>query len=241
MPENQPRGGMSRRQIIREKRRRERQRKRLITTAAIAGAALVVAALLIYPSLRPIGEIVTITPRAHPMAEGAAMGDPNAPVTLEEFSDFQCPACRSWYQTVEPLIIENYVASGQVRFVYRNFPFIGPESFQAANASMCAAEQGRFWDYHDMLFANQTGENIGAFTTRRLTAFAETLGLDVDAFNECLRSNRYQEEINQDLARGRNAGVRGTPTIMLNGRIMQSSSYEFLQQQIEALLAAAGQ
>lgn len=230
----------SRRERIREKRQRDRQRRRLTIVLIVAGAALIVAAILIIPSLRPVGEIVAPQDREHPRAEGTAMGDPDAPVVLEEFSDFQCPACRIWYESTELQIIQEYVDSGEVYFIYRNFPFIGNESFAAANASLCAAEQGRFWDYHDLLFANQIGENVGAYRTQRLQAFAEYLNLDTGAFNACLASNRYQDSINEDLARGRSLGVNSTPSIVINDQLMPSNALPTLQQQIEAILADAG-
>ncbi len=238
-------GAKARREMLREKRQRERQRRRLTIVLIVAGVALVVAAALIYPSLQPIGDILPAPEREHPQAEGTAMGDPNAPVVLEEYSDFQCPACRVWYQTVEPEIVENYVKTGQVYMVYRHYPFLddrsaGSESDQSANASMCAADQGRFWEYHDLLFTNQAGENIGAFSDRRLVAFAETLGLDMQAFNACFESNAFRSEINRDASQAVSLGLPGTPSILLNGQRAADNSWPTLQAQIEALLAAAG-
>jgi protein-disulfide isomerase len=238
-------GARARREMLRDKRQRERQRRRLTIILIVAGVALVVAAALIYPSLQPVGDIVAAPERDHPMAEGTAMGDPNAPIMVEEYSDFQCPACRVWYQTVEPEIVENYVKTGQVYLVYRHYPFLddrvaGSESDQSANASMCAAEQNRFWDYHDLLFTNQTGENIGAFSNRRLVAFAESLGLDMEAFNACFNSNAYSNEINRDTSQAAALGLPGTPSILVNGQRLADNSLQTLQGQIEALLAADG-
>ena len=164
------------RQAIREKRRQDKQRQRLITILVVVGVALVIAALLIAPSIRnslaPVGDIIDITPNPRPMVNGTAMGDPNAPVLIEVYEDFQCPACRIYSNDVAPLIAENHVANGEVYYVFRQYPFIddrapGAESDQAANASLCAAEQGRFWDYHDFLFANWNGENQGSFRDLR--------------------------------------------------------------------------
>jgi protein-disulfide isomerase len=117
------------------------------------------------------------------------------------------------------------VATGQVYYVYRHFPFlddqaINKESDQAANASMCAAEQNRFWDYHDMLFANWNGENQNAFSNNRLIAFAEALDLDMQAFNECFESNAYEEEIDAELAEGQSIGIQGTPSVLVNGLLI---------------------
>jgi protein-disulfide isomerase len=151
------------------------------------------------------------------LADGLAMGDPNAPVVVEVFEDFQCPACRAFTEGVEAQLIDStYIASGQVYYIFRQYPFLddrvvtSKESDQASNASMCAMEQGRFWDYHDMLYANQQGENEGAFNDKRLQTFAEALGLDMTAFNACFKENRYSEEISQDLNLGQGRNVTGT-------------------------------
>jgi protein-disulfide isomerase len=241
------------RQAIREKRRRDRQRQRLITILVVVGVALVIAALLIAPSIRnslvPVGEIIEVTPETRPMADGTAMGDPDAPVLIEVYEDFQCPACRIYSNEVEPLVTENHVANGEVYYVFRQYPFLddrasNKESDQAANASMCAAEQGRFWDYHDILFANWSGENQGSFSDKRLLAFAETLGLDTEAFTACFEENRYQDQIQADLAAGNAAGVQGTPSVLVNGEIVRPGyvpTYEDIKRMIEISLPNSSQ
>ncbi|MEW6569399.1 MAG: thioredoxin domain-containing protein [Chloroflexota bacterium] len=110
--------------------------------------------MVIYPSLKPVGEIVGITPQADPSAPGRVLGEAEAPVLIELYEDFQCPACGAFTRSIKPLLVQNFVATGQTRLAFRHFAFIGPESLRAAEASMCADEQGRFWDYHDLLFAN---------------------------------------------------------------------------------------
>ena len=133
------------------------------------------------------------------------------------------------------------MATGKVRFIYRNFVIIGPESMGAARASMCAAEQERFWDYHDMLFANHTGENVGDYIDRRLLAFAEMLGLDDGRFRSCLSSGRYDDQINQDKARGQSVGVASTPSFIINGQLVQGAlPFSEFQKVIEAELAKIG-
>jgi protein-disulfide isomerase len=192
---------------------------------------------------------VQITPEARPLVDGAALGDPNAPVLVEVWEDFQCPACRTYSSEIEPLVVDNYVASGKARYVFRHYPFLddraaSKESDQAANASMCAAEQGMFWEYHDYLFANWNSENAGAFSDKRLVAYGEALGLDMAAFNACFEENRFQDDIQQDLADGTRAGVTGTPSVFVNGQIIKPGfvpSYEDIAQAIEAALTSAGQ
>ena len=241
------------RQAIREKRRRDRQRQRIITMLVVVGVALVIVALLIAPSIRnslaPVGEIIEITSNPRPMAEGTAMGDPNAPVLIEVYEDFQCPACRIYSDEVEPLVAENHVANGEVYYVFRQYPFIddrapGNESDQAANASLCAAEQDRFWDYHDILFANWNGENQGSFSDKRLLAFAETLGLDMEAFTACFEENRYNDQIQADLAAGDAANIQGTPSVLVNGELVKPGfvpTYEDLKRMIEISLPSSSE
>jgi protein-disulfide isomerase len=208
---------MQRRPEIRERRKKERRRQRLTFVLVVLAAVLVVIAGMLSSRLAPIGEIVTIIPGSHPQAEGTQLGDPNAPVLIEIYEDFQCPGCQAFTQSIEPQVVDAYVATGQARLVYRHYPIIGPESLQAAHASMCAEEQGRFWDYHDLLFANQQGENQGAFADRRLVAFAEALGLDMEAFETCFDDQRYEDQINADYAAGREVGVTATPSVFVNG------------------------
>jgi protein-disulfide isomerase len=241
----------SKRQLIREQRLKRKRRQRLITILVVTGVALIVVALLVYPSLKnavtPVGDIVMITPKARPQPDGTAMGDQDAPVLIEVWEDFQCPACRNFSLEVETLIAENYVAPSKVRYVFRQYPFLDErvpsnESQQSANASMCASEQDRFWDYHDMLFANWSGENEGAFSDRRLVAFAESLSLDMDQFNACFRANRYRTEINQDKADGQQAGVSGTPSVFVDGLQLTPGfvpSYQEVSDAVEAALASS--
>jgi len=239
----------SKRQLIREQRAKKSQRQRLITILAVVGVALVVAAVLIGPSLRsslaPVGEVVEIEPIERPFVDGRAMGVTDAPVLVEVWEDFQCPACKNFSEAVEPMIAETYIANGDVRYVYRHFPFIDgqsatKESQNSANASMCASEQERFWDYHDMLFANWDGENRGSFNDKRLIAFAETLGLDMEGFNECFDDNTYKAEIDADKNNGVQLGVTGTPSVFVNGQVLTPGfvpSFQELSAAIDAELA----
>ncbi|MBE0408439.1 MAG: DsbA family protein [Anaerolineales bacterium] len=242
----------TKREAIRERRRKAQKQKRLMLFLIIIGIALLVTALLIVPNLdifNPETEVIQITPIDRPMVDGSSIGDATASVILEVFSDFQCTACREFARSVEPLLIQNHISTGQVLLIYRQYPFLddrnpGNESKQAANASLCAAEQDRFWDYHDILFANLTGVNVGSFTDRKLIAFAETLGFDMDLFESCFRENRYRSVIDQDIALGRERNVTGTPSVFINGEIVRPGfvpSYQDLQEAINAALATPGQ
>jgi len=244
-----PEKRMSKRQRMREKRQRQARMQRLGIIVIIVVGALLVAYALIYPNLKTAGEIITVEPNPRPLAEGTAMGDPNAPVRIDVFEDFQCPACRTYSEEIETRITETYVATGQVYYVFHQYPFIdrasvNKESQQAANASMCAAEQSLFWEYHDILFANWNGENAGAFNDKRLVAFAETLDMDMDLFNNCFEEDRYRDEIQTDFELGTEMGVSGTPSVFVNGQHITPGfvpGFEDLQQAIEAALIQAGQ
>jgi len=214
---------MSKRQERRAKLQRQQQQQRLTVIGLIVlGAALVVLAVA-WLQVRSVSEIITVTPAALPNADGLSLGDTNAPVTIDVFEDFQCPACQLFTENTETLIIQNLVATGKTRYVFHNYPFLddrqgkGGESDQAANASMCANEQGKFWEMHSILYANWDGENRGAFSDRRLQAMAESIGLDMSAFNACFSANKYEADIQADLDLGKEMGVSGTPTVFVNG------------------------
>jgi protein-disulfide isomerase len=196
----------------RNRQTRAKQRQRLFTIIAVSVAAVVVAAMLIWPYVRPAYE-----GRERPQASENSMGDPNAPVTVEEFSDFQCPFCRQFATEKEPDFVAKYVETGQVYFTYTPFSFLGPESIRAAEAAYCAMDQGKFWDYHDIIFDNQGGENTGALSDERLKEFASRLKLDNAAFNQCFDGNKYQQKVNDNVEYGRGKGVNATPYFLING------------------------
>jgi protein-disulfide isomerase len=253
--------GMSRRELRRENRRRADQRRRLFWIGLVTVVAVIVAFLLILPSIRPIGAIATAVPLERPQVQANTTGDPNAPIKIEEFSDFQCPFCKRFYDETEALLVENYVATGKVYFVYRsagnwvsdNINRVAgtnnSESADSAQAAYCAGDQDKFWEMHDMLFANQTRENGGDFTARRLVAFAETLSLDLDEFRSCFNGGEYSDEVDQDLEDAAAAGIQGTPhfvlTYTLDGQVVTfpiggAQPYSVFQQELDRILAEMG-
>lgn len=151
------------------------------------------------------------------------LGKPNAPVLIVEWGDYQCPFCGRLFEQVEPQVRQQYVETGKVRWAYRDFAFLGQESVDAAMAARCANEQEVFWAYHDMLFESQEGENQGTFSREKLKGFARELGLDTAAFNTCLDSEKYEDAVTVDTNAGRDAGVSGTPTTFVNGRVVNGA------------------
>ncbi len=175
--------------------------------------------------------------RTRIMANSNTMGDPNAPVHIIEYGDFQCPYCLKFWKESEPQLIEQYVNTGKVYFEYRNFAFLGQESIDAAEAAYCAGDQGKFWEYHDTLFINWKGENIGAYSQKNLIKFAKIIDLDQQEFETCISERMHQGTVEHDLAQAEADGIRATPTFLINGyKVEGAQSFEALQKLIEEIL-----
>ncbi len=238
---------MSKRQARREEMRRKAARSRLLAIGLISVGAIFIAFLFIYPQMKPVGEIIIPEKETYKQVEMTSLGDPNAPVKIDVYEDFQCPACRNFSSAVEPLIIINLVETGKVFYTFHHYPFIdggsasnGGESDQAANAAMCAAEQGKFWDMKAIIYANWNSENMGAYADRRLIAFAENAGLDMEQFNACFEANKYLDQIQADFDKGLELGVTGTPSVFVNGQIINPGfvpSYDEIAAAVEAALS----
>jgi len=174
-------------------------------------------------------------------------GDPDAPITIVEFSDFQCPFCARFFTETLPLIEKNYIETGKVKLVYRDFPLpdIHQNAIPAAIAAECADDQGMFWEYHDKIFENQIQwEDLDKQNVvRTFEQFAKELGLDTESFNTCLESAKYLEEVQNDLNDGVSYGVAGTPGFFIGnekigyGMVSGAQPYATFQQVFDQLLA----
>ena len=252
----------SRRQERREKMLRQERRNRLFTIGLITlGAAFLVFAV-VWPQLRPVAEVVALDPGTYPNADDNTLGDPNAPITIEEFADFQCPFCERFHNETEPLLKQYYIETGKVHFVFRSMGnFVSDniargrgtpattESRDAAMAAYCAGDQDRFWDMQAHIFANVLGEDVGSFSDRRLKEIADAAGLDMQQFNSCYDSGKYEDRVRQDFEDGQAAGVNGTPgflvTYTVNGetrsRLIEGAQpFSTFQQELEAILNEIG-
>lgn len=235
---------MSKREEMRLRRQKQTRQRLLIAVGAIVVVAIAVTGYLIYQNSLPVGAFTTVPTQTWPQADGKALGPKTAKVLVQEFADFQCPICAEFFRSVEPQIMHDFVISGTIRYEFHHFIVIdtntgGNESHRAAEASECASEQGRFWDYHNMLYTNQQGEGSGAFADRRLKAFAPALGLDAQKFNACFDSGRYVNAVNTDVALGTQMGVNGTPTLFINGVAVNNPfDYNEIKQKIQALVPA---
>jgi protein-disulfide isomerase len=236
---------MSKRTEIRERRRREQIRNRIIVIVLVVVGALLVTFALILPSLNttrtaasatqtaanatPV-PVITITPRVfNTTVNNNHLGDPNAPVKVDTYEDFRCSACLYYTQNVEPLVIQNYVETGKVYYTYHFFIVIDGNdgtdaSYRAANAALCAGEQGHFWDYHDTLYANQLSESASLFTDARLESMAENLKLNMTAFNQCYQAKKYASVVQNDIAQGQKLNITGTPSVFVNGNLVANIS-----------------
>ncbi len=200
----------------------------LLTAGALVVGVVVVAFGLAQPRQAPLQAELTPPVGRVPvaLADGRSLGSASAPVTVEIWSDFQCPACRHLATEVEPAIISTLVADGTARLVYRDAAFQGQrgtnpaydELVEAAAGARCAADQGLFWQMHDWIFANWNGENDGAFAKDRLRAIAQGADLNVDAYDACLATGQQQAAARSETQQAVAAGVDSTPTLIINGR-----------------------
>jgi protein-disulfide isomerase len=168
--------------------------------------------------------------------QGISVGAADAPVVLYEFADFQCPACAQFAAVGTPHIKRNHVEAGTVRYVHYDYPLIQihPHAFLAARAGRCANEQDRFWEYHDLLYAEQRNWSGEQDALPLFVDYAPRVGLDRARFEQCLRSDRYAEEVTLNMRLGESLNVPGTPTIFINGRRAEIRSLEDLDRLIQS-------
>jgi len=230
---------------------RPSKRPRYLRILTSTATAAVVATILIVLSLAPWetdgeatpSEFIIPTPRpADVPRQGTTLGSPDAPLTIIEYSDFQCPFCRKAGLEITPQIEAEYVATGKAKLVWKQFPIEGEESVWAAEASECAAEQNAFWEYHDTLFLNRKGINVGTFVISNLKVIAKELGLDTEAFNACLDEGRYRDKVAANYAEARRREVSGTPSFFVGQTmVVGAKPYEDFKKAIEEELAKLGE
>jgi len=145
------------------------------------------------------------------------LGSDDAPITLVEFGDYQCFYCNRFFHTAEPDIVKNYVETGKVKMIFKDFTIIGQDSINAAHATHCAQEVGKFWEFHDTLYNNWTGENNGWASSSNLSGFAKLLGLDEEGFKSCMSDARYVSVIKASHSDAKTLGLTGTPGFFIIG------------------------
>lgn len=238
---NKPRSSTSRRRQRQEKQKKANQRRNAIY---ILIGAVAISAGLIYSSNRPIPDLVAPQERNHPLAEFNSMGKENAPVVIEEISDFQCTACLSFFNTVQPALINTgLIDAGLIRYVYRSAGnLLGPESGNAAEAAYCAGDQGKFWEMHDAIFANFSDQNTKGYFNSRLITIGDMIGLNGEALEECLDNHTYKAQLDQDNAYAKQVQIEDLPSLVINGVLYKGEmSFQAINFEIQRAMGAPGQ
>ena len=171
------------------------------------------------------------------------LGDPSAPVTIVEFGDYQCHQCYNWFHNTKPLISRDYIDSGKANLVFVDLAFLGRDSPTAAQATYCAEDQGKYWEYHNMLYNSQEPRiDNGWANNERLKAFAFGLGLDMELFASCLDSSKYAKRVQYNIEQAREEGTTGTPTFVIVGpsgqqeKVVGAQPYSVFKQVIDSMV-----
>lgn len=206
---------------------------KLFLPISIIVAATVISGTILYSKTIPLQEKTIVSSNQNKnnqpavavdvsVDDDAILGESDAPVTIIEFSDFQCPFCRKFWKDALAQIIKDYVDTGKAKLVFRDYPLsFHPMAIPSAQAAECAKEQGKFWEMHDIMFEEQEKLGTGTvqYTNDDLKNWAGKIGVNTTQFNECFDSEKYKAEIEKDAADGSTAGVTGTPAIFINGRL----------------------
>jgi protein-disulfide isomerase len=167
-------------------------------------------------------------------------GPQDAAVVIREYGDFQCPACKQFALQITPKIKEEFVKTGKVRFEFRQMAFVGNESLRASEASECANDQGKFWEFYEKLYQEQNGENVGIFSDDNLNRFAQDLNLNMDSFKSCMSTSKYAQKVKDETLEGEQKGVRQTPSVLINGALIDwGGDYTKLAAEIQKAIQSA--
>jgi protein-disulfide isomerase len=143
------------------------------------------------------------------------IGNPNAPITVLEWGDYQCTFCFRFHESSLNILLAEYVDTGKVKLVFKDFPLNGPDSILAAEASYCAEDQGRYWAYHNELYTNWGGERTGWVTYDSLNKFAKSIDLEIEQFSSCLNEHKYRQKVLELEKFGRKVGIDATPSFFI--------------------------
>ena len=171
------------------------------------------------------------------------LGPESAPITIVEFGDYQCEACYAWFHNTRDTLIDNYIETGKAKLIFVDLPFLGRDSPKAAEASYCAEDQGKYWEYHTMLYTFQDGHPDSGWADRdRLNSFAFSLDMNIDEFNDCMDSSKYKNRVKANYDEAVKNGVQSTPTFIIiseDGKKKQFSGaqpYSVFSATIESML-----
>jgi len=167
------------------------------------------------------------------------LGQRDAPITLIEFGDYQCHFCNVFFHSTEDDILKNYVKTGKVKMIFKDYNIIGPDSVNASHGAHCAKDQGLFWEYHDILYSNWTGENNGWASSENLGKFAQEIGLDMDIWSECMVNGKHSQTILGSNEDAKSLELTGTPAFFVIGpdgkttRLFGAQPYETFEKVFE--------
>ena len=171
------------------------------------------------------------------------LGNPSAPITIVEFGDYQCHQCYNWFHNTQSTVFQIYVDTGKANFVFMDLAFLGRDSPKAAQASYCAEDQGKYWEYHNQLYTAQESQiDNGWANPERLKAFAFSLSLDMDSFESCLDSGKYVKRVQYNIAEAKKLGANGTPTFFIIGpdgqqqKLVGAQPYSVFKQVFDSMI-----
>lgn len=228
-----------------ENQQQQLDKTKFFLPASIIIAALIISGVIFYTKGYNTANIGSGAPKdggaiSVSADDDAFMGPKNAKVVLIEFSDFQCPFCRRFWKETLPNIKKDFIDTGKIKFVYRDFPLnFHPAALPSAQGSECARDQGKYWEFHDKIFQEQDlkGEGTITFTAIDIKRWASEIGLDTGKFNGCFDSEKYASEVEKDYNDGVRYGVSGTPTVFVNGKgIVGAQPFEAFKAAIEEAL-----
>lgn len=182
--------------------------------------AVVIGAIAIFASTQFGSETVNLDMgRTHGTVSTAMgspiLGNPSAPITIVEFGDYQCERCYQWFHTTKPALVKDYIDTGKANLIFVDMALLGRDSPIAAQATYCAEDQGRYWEFHDMLYNSQEHIDNGWANSERLKAFAFSLDFDMELFSSCLDSGKYSKRVQYNISEARKNGATGTPTFFI--------------------------
>ena len=216
----------------------------------VAGAAIVLVTLVAVFATSYMSDFETArTPNTEDesktleLKDAPVLGSKTATVTIVEVGDYQCHMCKLWFEETRPLIIENYVETGKVNLVFVDMPFLGSDSTPASEATYCADDQGKYWEYHSMLFTYQEEIDDGWASANRLQAFAFNLGLDIEQFDKCMKTDDHRSLVNSNMQIAKKQfGANSTPTFVIVGptgeaeKIVGAHPYSTFEKIIDQML-----
>lgn len=229
-----------------EQQRAERRKRLLMIVGGVAAVAIIAVVVLIAVNNRGDSSSNLPAPQAAAPLDasiptsGLTIGDPNAPVKLTEYGDYQCPFCAQFNQQAFPQLLSQYIATGKVQVTFVPFSFLGDESITATEAALCANDQGKFWAMHETIYSNHNGENIGNLSKSRLKQMAEKSGLNMDQYNSCMDAGTHNGDVQNYSATARQAGIASTPSFVINnGQPFGYNNWNEFKAEIDTALGAS--